>query len=147
MPSLSPVPTALSGHVPLAVTTVGIVILALIALIALLGITGALAVRRREHTHRDEITAHIRAANQALAEAHAADEGWDRPRLESAAREAARAQGIADPDAVELKLVSVDDQPGVANDRAVFNVTDGDRRLTLTLGRDADGEWRTLSAG
>jgi Tfp pilus assembly protein FimT len=124
---------------------VGIVVLAIIAAIVLLALTGWVAGRRRSHAHHDETMARIRAANSALARAHAADEGWDRAALEAAARDAARSRGFRDADALELVLVSVDDRPGVDEDRAVFALVDGDRRTELVLGRRG-GAWRAEDA-
>jgi len=136
-------PTALTGHVPLAVSVVGIVALAIVAAIVLLVLAGWLAGRRHHHDHHGEVAARIQAANSALARAHAADEGWDHAVLEAAARDAARARGVADPDAVELVLVSVDDQPGVDDDRATFTVVDEGRSIEIVLGR-VGGAWHPL---
>ncbi|WP_320672872.1 hypothetical protein [Patulibacter defluvii] len=128
------------ANVPLAVSVVGIVLLVVLLLIALLALTGFLAGRRRALARRDQVLARVREANNALAAAHAADEGWDRAALEAAARDAARSRGVADPDAIELVLVSVDDQPGVDDDRATFAIVEGDRRTEIILGRVA-GAW------
>lgn len=132
-----------TGHVPLAVSVVGVVLLAILAVIALLALAGFLAGRRHDAAHRTATQARIRAANTALAQAHAADEGWDRTALEAAARDAARAQGFAAADDLELVLVAVDDRPGVDDDRAVFAVRDGERSVDLVLGR-VDGAWRPV---
>lgn len=141
--SLTSIPFPRGGDVPLAVSTVGIVVLVVVAAIAAMAVTGWVAGRARSRANRDEMMARIRAANTALAQAHAADEGWDRSALEAAAREAARSRGFEDPDALELKLVSVDDRPGVDDDRAVFSLVDGERREDLVLGR-AGGAWRAI---
>lgn len=140
---LTSVPARVTGHVPLAVSVVGIVVIAVVAAIALLALTGWVAGRRRAHASRDRTLERLRLANSALAEAHASDEGWDRAALEAAARDAARARGIADTTAVELVLVSVDDQPGVDDDRATFTVVDGDRSIELVLGRTG-GVWSAI---
>jgi len=127
-----------TASVPLAVSVVGIVLLAIIALIALLALTGFVAGRRRAEANRDAILARVREANHALAAAHAADEGWDPATLEATARDVARARGLAAAD-VDLVLIAVDDQPGVTDDRAVFQAVDGDRRVEIVLGRTATG--------
>ncbi|WP_210492214.1 hypothetical protein [Patulibacter sp. SYSU D01012] len=132
-----------TGHVPLAVSVVGVVLLAVLAVVALLALAGFLAGRRHDARRRADTQDRIRAANTALAHAHAADEGWDRAALEAAAREAARAQGFAADGALELVLVAVDDRPGVDDDRAVFVVRDGERSADLVLGR-VDGAWRAV---
>ncbi|CAB4941202.1 unannotated protein [freshwater metagenome] len=137
-------PTALTdptGHVPLAVSVVGVVLLVIIAVVALLGLTGYLAARRRDESQRAATDERIRAANSALAAAHAADEGWDPVVMRAAALDAARTLGIAAPSAVGLSLVSVDDQPGVTDDRATFVVADGERTHEIVLGRGDDGRW------
>lgn len=139
--ALSTALTDPTGHVPLAVSVVGVVLLTIIAVIALLAFSGLVAARRRDESQRAVTDERIRAANSALAAAHAADEGWDPAVLRAAALQAARASGIADPSSVGLSLVSVDDQPGVANDRATFVVADGERTHEIVLGRSAEGEW------
>jgi hypothetical protein len=148
MPAMpSAVPIALTdptGHVPLAVSVVGVAVLAIIACVALLVLSGWIAGRRHDHARRDVVDARIRAANASLAAAHAADEGWDPAALHAAARQAATNVGVADPDAVELVLVAVDDQPGVDADRAVFTVRDGERELEVVLGR-AGGTWAPVA--
>lgn len=139
--ALSTALTDPTGHVPLAVSVVGVVLLVVVGVVALLGLTGFLAARRRDESQRAVTDERIRAANSALAAAHAADEGWDPAALHAAALDAARAAGISDPSAVGLSLVSVDDQPGVANDRATFVVADGERTHEIVLGRTTEGEW------
>jgi type II secretory pathway pseudopilin PulG len=141
---LSTTPSDPTGHVPLAVSVVGVVLLAVIAIIALLALTGYLAARRRDESQRAVTDERIRAANSALAAAHAADQGWDPAVLRTAALDAARGLGIADPSAVGLSLVSVDDRPGVEDDRASFVVADGERTHEIVLGRSAGGEWRAV---
>lgn len=132
-----------AANVPLAVSVVGIVLLVILLAVALLALTGFVAGRRRALGRRDHVLARVREANNALAAAHAADEGWDRSALESAARDAARSRGVADPDAIELVLVEVDDQPGVDDDRATFAIVDGDVRTEIVLGR-VGGVWQPV---
>ncbi|MDX8153042.1 hypothetical protein SK069_15695 [Patulibacter brassicae] len=140
--STGPIATTGPATVPLAVSVVGIVLLVVLLVVVLLAVTGFVAGRRRADAHIDEVLARVRAANNALAAAHAADEGWDRAHLETAAREAAAARGL-DPSGVELVLVEVDDRPGVDDDRATFQIVDGDRREQLVLGR-VDGRWTAV---
>jgi hypothetical protein len=81
----------------------------------------------------------LRAADRALAAAHAEDKGWERTGLENAAR-AVFAQTYGDEELRELHLVQVVDNPGTDEDRAVFRaVTDSGER-SLVLGR-RDGAW------
>jgi hypothetical protein len=77
-------------------------------------------------------------ADRDLAAAAAQDRGWDRERMEAAARRVAAEQLGAEPD--ELVLVEVIDKPGTASDQAVFRVRAGDRRHRVVLGREGD-EW------
>jgi hypothetical protein len=133
-----------TGHVPLAVSVVGVVVILVVALVALLVLSGWIAGRRHDAGRRDVVADHIRSANAALAAAHAADEGWDPAVLHAAARDAAVRAGVTDPSAVELVLVSVDDRPGVDDDRAVFTVRDGEREIELVLGREA-GAWAPVT--
>jgi hypothetical protein len=145
MPSAAPIAlTDPTGHVPLAVSVVGVAVLVILGLVALLALSGWIAGRRHDHARRDVVDARIRSANASLAAAHAADEGWDPAALHAAARQAATAVGVTDPDAVELVLVAVDDQPGVDADRAVFSVRDGEREVELVLGRTG-GTWAPVA--
>src|SRR3546814_4595754 len=68
----------------------------------------------------DLLETRLAAANEALADAHAADKGWKRATIEKAARDAfARAHKGVKIDA--LHLVQVIDKPGVDADEAVFH--------------------------
>jgi hypothetical protein len=133
-----------TGHVPLAVSVVGVVVIAVVLLVALLVLSGWIAGRRHDAGRRDVVAERIRSANAALAAAHAADEGWDPAALHAAARAAAVRVGVTDPSGVELVLVSVDDRPGVDDDRAVFTVRDGEREIEVVLGREA-GTWSPVT--
>ncbi len=64
--------------------------------------------------------ARLEQANHDLAEAAAADRGWDRATLEGAARRVYAEQRGAEPS--ELLLVEVLDRPGTDEDLAVFHV-------------------------
>ena len=97
-------------------------------------------LRRTEADFR----AKLEQANHDLAEAAAADRGWDRETLEGAARRIYAEQRGAEPS--ELLLVEVLDRPGTDEDLAVFHVEGEGRRATLTLGR-RDGEWVLDSLG
>ncbi|MCK9250208.1 MAG: hypothetical protein M0P31_14680 [Solirubrobacteraceae bacterium] len=148
LPAPSPAAATLVPQVTASAGTVIAVVLGVIVLLVLLlAVTGFVAGRRRADAHRAELEERLRLANSALADAHAADEGWDLALLEAAARQAAIDRGVASPQGIELMLVSVDDQPGVSDDRATFDVVDGDRHLTIVLGRGADGAWSAVDAG
>ena len=91
-------------------------------------------LRRNESRFRGQ----LEKANHDLAEAAAQDRGWDRERLESAARAAYAEQRGGEPS--QLLLVEVLDRPGTDEDLAVFRTDTEGARHTLTLGRRGD-EW------
>jgi hypothetical protein len=125
---------------PLAVSTVAIVLLVLAAIVVALAAGGWFAAAGRARMRERKLVEELRGAERALAQAHAADKGWDRALLESAARDAVAARfGSGAIDA--LQLVQVIDRPGTDADQAVFRVQtpDGDEHR-ITLGRTG-GEW------
>jgi hypothetical protein len=116
-----------------------IIILIVVAVFALLAVGGALAQRRRLEATRPSFERHLDAVNTDLAEAHAADRGWDPDRLTAAARAAWREHGAGAPG--EPTLVEVVDPPGTEDDKAVFEIRGTGRARRLTLGRRGD-DWR-----
>ena len=112
-----------------------IIVLAVLAVLAVGGF-----VARRMLTQRTEaqFRRQLEKANHDLAEAAAADKGWDRPTLEAAARRLYAEQRGAEP--AELLLTEVVDRPGTDEDYAVFQAEGEGRQETLTLGRHR-GEW------
>ena len=112
-----------------------IIVLGVLAILAIGGfIARSMYLKRTEADFR----AKLEQANHDLAEAAAADRGWDRETLEGAARRIHAEQRGAEPS--ELLLVEVLDRPGTDEDLAVFHVESEGRRESLTLGR-SDGEW------
>ena len=81
----------------------------------------------------------VRAADGALAAAHASDRGWDRAIMEEACRSALRERR---PDFAyeDVLLVLVDDQPGVDEDRAHFVAIGGEGEARVVLTRSG-GHW------
>ena len=77
--------------------------------------------------------------DRALAAAAAADKGWERATLESAA-EAAFAQGHPGEAVREQALIQVLDREGTDEDKAVFRVVSDAGAYELILGR-VDGTW------
>ena len=109
-----------------------------LAVLLVLAVGGAIARALRQRRTAAQFRARLERANRDLAEAAAADRGWDRDTLEAAARRIyARERGV---EAAELVLVEVLDRPGTDDDRAVFHVHGEGARHALTLGRH-DGEW------
>jgi len=124
----------------IGISTLGIVLLVLLVLVVVLAAGGYLAMTRRTRARDAALQRELAQAEDALAQAHALDKGWDRARLEAAAR-AAAADRFGDGVVGTPQLVQVIDRPGVDADQAVFRVesTDG-REHRITLGR-AGGEW------
>jgi hypothetical protein len=116
-----------------------IVIVVVVALIVLFAIGGWFVVRRRQREEEPGFRAAVDEANLKLAAAHAEDKGWEPNALREAARALFEEQqpgaGVRD-----MQLVSVEDRPGIEEDRAVFRFdTDDGRVHHLTLGRTPDG--------
>ena len=109
-------------------------IIVIVVLIVLAG--GGILARRRQLTRsRPAFERSLTQADRDLAAAAAADRGWDRARLEAAARRIyAEQHGGAQPDT--LALIEVLDRPGKEEDEAVFDA-DGQR---IALGRRGD-DW------
>jgi hypothetical protein len=109
-------------------------IIVIVVLIVLAG--GGIVARRRQLARtRPAFERSLTQADRDLAAAAAADRGWDRQRLEAAARRIyADRHGGAEPDT--LTLVEVLDRPGTESDEAVFEA-DGQR---IALGRRGD-DW------
>ena len=110
-------------------STAEIVILAVLGVFLLLAIGGAFAVRRRSEAGAADFALEIEQANRDLAEAHAADNGWEPARVTEAARDRLRERS---PDAAitSIELVQVIDPPGTDDDKALFVVRTADRRAS-----------------
>jgi len=124
----------------IGISTLGIVLLVLLVLVVVLAGGGYIAMTRRTRVRDAALQRELAQAEDALAQAHALDKGWDRARLEAAARVAA-AERFGDTVVGTPQLVQVIDRPGVDADQAVFRVEAPDgREHRITLGR-AGGEW------
>jgi Na+-transporting methylmalonyl-CoA/oxaloacetate decarboxylase gamma subunit len=124
----------------IGISTLGIVLLVLLVLVLVLAGGGYIAMTRRTRARDAALQRELAQAEDALAQAHALDKGWDRARLEAAARVAA-AERFGDAVVGTPQLVQVIDRPGVDADQAVFRVESPDgREHRITLGR-AGGEW------
>jgi hypothetical protein len=119
------------------VSTLAIVLIVLAVLVVLLAIGGAIASARRRGAREEEFGVRLERADHELAEAYATDKGWQRERLEDAARRAWAGEGTPADD-VELLLLEVVDLPGTDEDIAVFRVQAGDRSGRVTLHRQGD---------
>jgi Tfp pilus assembly protein PilX len=105
-----------------------------LVVLLVLAVGGAFARAMYQRRTEAQFHAQLEQANHDLAEAAAADRGWDRATLETAARRCYAEKEGAEPP--ELVLVEVLDRPGTEEDEAVFRV--GER--VLRLGR-REGDW------
>ena len=109
-----------------------------LAVLFLLFVGGVIARAMLQKRTQGEFDRQLEQANHDLAEAAAADRGWDRQRLEDAARRIYAEQRGSEP--TELLLVEVLDRPGTDEDQAVFRCGGEGSQLLLTLDRRGD-DW------
>lgn len=109
-----------------------------IVVVVVLMVGGIIARRRQLAGSRPAFERSLAQVDHDLAAASAADRGWDRARLEAAARRISAEQLGAEPEA--LTLVEVIDRPGTEQDQAVFDVRVQGAQHRLVLGRH-DGGW------
>lgn len=123
--------------IPIALSTFGIVLIAVAGVLLLLFAGGYAAITRRTGSRDVELLRELDRAERALAQASALDRGWDRAVMDAAARDAAAAR--FGPGSSEPLLVEVIDKPGTDEDQAVYRVetADGDEHR-ITLGRTGD---------
>jgi hypothetical protein len=117
--------------------------LAIVLIVAALVVVGLLiaatfAVRKRMEQSQPDYDRHLAAADRALETARANDRGWDRAVMEDVVRAALNAHRPGW-DFRSLDLVLVDDRPGVREDRAHFEASDGDERVLVVLTRGEAG--------
>lgn len=129
--------------VPIATSTLGIVLIVVTAVLVVFLVGGILGARARAAHEAKTFAANVAAADVALEQARATDRGWDREAMLGAARQAL-GESRPELNEVELHLVLVDDRPGVEEDRAHFLATCPDGQARVVLGRRGDG-WVTES--
>jgi Flp pilus assembly protein TadB len=113
-----------------------LVVIGVVVLIAV--VLGFLGARARDRRQAGTWEARVRAADAALARAAASDRGWQRDAMEDAAR-AALSESRPGWDFGDLRLVLVDDQPGIDADRAHFvAVAEGGDEARVVLSRQGD---------
>ena len=124
----------------IAISTLGLVLLVLLVIVIVLAGGGYVAMTRLTRERETALQRELAQAEDALAQAHATDKGWDRSTLEAAAR-AAAAERFPDGASGTLQLVQVLDRPGVDADQAVYRFLGADgKEHRITLGRSG-GEW------
>ena len=125
---------------PIAVSTLGIVLIVIALVLLLLVAGGYVAATRRAKTDEGALHRELDKAERELAQAHANDKGWDPALLASAAQVAATVR-FGDATVGDPLLVQVIDRPGTDADQAVFLVRTADGgEHRMTLGR-AGGVW------
>jgi GvpH protein len=122
---------------PIALSTLGIILIVLGVLVILFSIGGVLAIRARARRQAGTWAEHVAAADAALEQARAADKGWHRETMEESAR-AAIAESRPGWSYDDLHLVYVDDRPGVTDDRAHFVAVGPDGESRVILARQDD---------
>lgn len=124
-------------------STFAIVLVIVLALLVLLVLGGIVASGRAARAREARLRAEVEQANAALAEAHAGDNGWDAPQMETAARAAWASGHHAGEPIAALHLVQVIDRPGVDADEAVYRIVGaGGHEHDIVLKRSGDG-WTT----
>jgi hypothetical protein len=127
------------------VSTLAVVLIAVAVLFVLFLAGGVLGARRRAARDAPVFDRNLQRADRALEVARAGDREWDPEVLERTAREAlARSHRGTEFESVQLVLV--DDQAGVAHDRAHYEAHAGDERVRVILTRDESG-WHGETAG
>jgi hypothetical protein len=128
------------SFVPLAISTLAIVLIVIGALIAIFLVLGLLGTRARDRRQAGSWEEAVRSADAALAQAAASDRGWERSTMEQAARTALESARPGWPYG-DLHLVLVDDRPGIEEDRAHFVAVDEDgQEARVVLCREG-GRW------
>ena len=127
------------------VSVLATILIVLAVIFALLFVGGLLGARRRDEQNAPVYARNLAEADHALEQARAADRGWDREVMEDVAR-AALAREHPETNFERLDLVLVDDRPGVDQDRAHFEASDGGRQVTVVLGRNESG-WAAERVG
>jgi type II secretory pathway pseudopilin PulG len=110
------------------------IVVGVVLLLFIFGLAANVRIRRAREKALEE---HISAADHALAQARAADRGWDPALLESAARSAfANRRPGVEPD--RFDLVQVVDRPGTDEDRARMRITFAAGAEEIELQRTGD---------
>jgi hypothetical protein len=121
-----------------AMSTLGIILIAIGAVLVLLLLGGFAGASRRRGRGEPHYERNLAEADRALEQARATDKGWDRSLLEAAARDALAGERPGWQYS-ELVLVLVDDKPGTEEDRAHFMASGSDGQARVVLARRNSG--------
>ncbi|HEX7297752.1 MAG TPA: hypothetical protein VF257_02020 [Solirubrobacteraceae bacterium] len=124
-------------------STFAIIVIVVVSLLVLLFVGGLVANARRTREEAGDLRATLLEADRALAQARAADRGWERAALEAAARDAFAARSPVD--VRELQLLKVIDRPGTEHDQALFRVVTDVGSEEILLARRGDA-WTSADA-
>jgi hypothetical protein len=130
--------------VPLALSTLGLILIILAVIFAIALILGFLGARVRDRRLAGVFDRDVADADSALQQAAALDRGWNREAMTSTVRDALSEErpGWTYQD---LHLILVDDRPGVEEDRAQFVAIGEDgEEARVVLAREGD-VWRAES--
>jgi hypothetical protein len=119
--------------------TVGIVLLVIFVVLLLLALGGAVTNARRERATRRPFDEALHEVDRALANALAADRGWE-PSVLLAAVHRELAERRPGEEVRRLRLVKVVDRPGTDADEAVYECELERGAVRLSLARQGD-EW------
>jgi len=125
------------------VSTFAIVLVVVAAVLLLLVVGGIVASGRAARARETRLKAEVEQANQALAQAHAGDNGWDAAQMEAAARNAWGAGHRAGEPIAALHLVQVIDRPGTEADEAVYRVVGAGGHEHEVVLKRSGGSWTT----
>jgi hypothetical protein len=129
---------------PLALSTLGLILIIIGAIFAVALVLGFIGVRTRDRRLAGVFDRDVAEADSALQQAAALDRGWNREAMMATARDALSARR-PEWDYQDLHLVLVDDRPGIEEDRAQFVAVAADgEEARVVLAREGD-VWRAES--
>lgn len=119
-------------------SVLAIIVIVVAVLVVAVFVGGLVAAGRKAREEAPDYARHLAEADHALEQARASDKGWDREVMEGVVRDAlSRERPGARFD--RLDLVLVDDRPGVTEDRAHFEASNADGRVSVILSRGDSG--------
>lgn len=121
-------------------STLAVILIVAAVILGLFVTGGVLGARKRDRAVAPGYAENVAAADQALERARASDRGWDPALMRAVAHEALAAShpGV---EFAEIRLILVDDRPGVADDVAHFEAVRDGEVARIVLMRSESG-WR-----